>query len=81
MAWNFDISQAPKGGIRQIERTVGKNVVTVEEYEAPPIIAAGNGGVVTVSRWNPKREAWSMFTKDCPPMAWMPWPEHPGETK
>jgi hypothetical protein len=48
-----------------------------------PIIAAGNEGVVTVSRWNDKRQAWSMFTTATPPLAWMPWPKHPntGVTK
>lgn len=42
-----------------------------------PIIAAGNEGVVTVSRWNEKRQAWTMFAADTPPLAWMPWPKHP----
>ena len=45
--------------------------------KAGRIIAAGNGGTVTVSSWNVKREAWSMFTKETPPLAWMPWPQHP----
>lgn len=48
--------------------------------EAPkdaPIIAAGNKGVVTVSRWIEKDGRWSMFTKSVPPLAWMPWPSHP----
>ena len=77
MTWNFDITQAPKGELRSYERTVGKNVVTVTRYEAPTIIAAGNGGVVTFSQWNPKREAWSMFTQGVPPLAWMLMPVHP----
>ena len=77
MKWNFDISQAPKGEARHVERTIGKNTVMVEVYDAPRIIAAGNGGVVTTSRWDHKRQAWSMFAKDVPPMAWAPWPDHP----
>lgn len=77
MSWNLDISQAPKGEWRKTQREIRGRVAEWEYYHAPRIIAAGNGGVVTVSQWNPKRGAWSMFTADCPPLAWMPWPEHP----
>jgi len=44
-----------------------------------PIIAAGTNGLVTISRWNEKRQAWSMFTANVPPVAWMPWPRHPND--
>jgi hypothetical protein len=48
--------------------------------EAPkdhPIIAAGNKGVITPSRWIEKEGRWVMFSKGVPPLAWMPWPTHP----
>lgn len=48
--------------------------------EAPKdatIIAAGNKGVVTASRWIEKEGRWSMFTKAVPPLAWQLWPKHP----
>lgn len=75
--WNFDISQAPKGSMRSVTRTIGKNEVTTEEHVPALIIAAGNDEVVTRSKWLPKEGRWSMFTKDAPPLAWMPWPSHP----
>ena len=76
-AWNFDISQAPKGTFMDVSRTVGKNVVMSVVHVPEIIIAAGNGGVVTISRWIDKDQRWNMFTKDVPPLAWMPWPIHP----
>lgn len=76
-AWNFDISQAPRGTVRMVERTIGKNTVSVEDHTPDLIIAAGNGGVVTISKWMPKEGRWNMFTKAVPPLAWLPWPEHP----
>lgn len=72
--WNRDISQAPKGEVRKVQRGERE----AEVHHPVRIIAAGSGGVVTLSQWDPKREAWSMFTKDAPPVAWMTWPEHPG---
>lgn len=75
--WNFDISQAPKGVMRSVTRTIGKNEVTTEEHVPALIIAAGNDEVVTLSKWLPKEGRWSMFTKDVPPLAWQPWPSHP----
>jgi len=48
--------------------------------EAPrdeKIIAAGSGGVVTVSRWIADQKRWNMFALSTPPIAWQPWPSHP----
>lgn len=75
--WNFDMASAPRGSCRVERRRIGKNEVDVEVFTAPPIIAAGSGGVVTLSCWLPKEGRWNMFTKDTPPVAWMPWPAHP----
>jgi hypothetical protein len=77
-AWNFDMSAAPLGTVREVTRTIGKNEVTTTEHVHALIIAAGNGGIVTVSKWLPNEGRWNMFTKAVPPIAWMPWPEHPG---
>lgn len=78
MIWNFDMSAAPKGQARMETRTIGKNEVQVEVWDAPQIIAADSGGtVVTLSRWLPKEGRWVMFTKDAPPVAWALWPDHP----
>lgn len=76
-AWNFDMSQAPRGTTRMVERTFGKVTKEVEEFVPDLIIASGNGGVVTTSKWMPKEGRWNMFTAAVPPLAWMPWPAHP----
>lgn len=81
MKWNFNLDEAPRGYSRFVTRRIGKNDITTEEHVPGLIIAAGNDGVVTVSRWLPKEERWNMFTKDVPPMAWMPWPKHPEATE
>jgi hypothetical protein len=77
MAWNFNISEAPKGHYEDVTRAVGKNTVTSSQHVPQRIIAAGNGGVVTTSRWLPDEERWEMFTKAVPPLAWQIWPDHP----
>lgn len=77
MEWNFDLSKAPRGHTKIIVGKV-KGVEYLREIWVPDqIIAAGSEGVVTLSHWNTKRQAWSMFTEDCPPIAWMPFPKHP----
>lgn len=81
MEWNFDIGQAPKGHWREVRRNVGNSVHMSREHVPDLIIAAGNGGVVTVSKWIEKEGRWNMFTKDVPPMAWIPWPSHPSEAR
>lgn len=75
--WNYDMNAAPRGQCETVTRKVGKNEVTVEVYRPVRIIAGGACGTVTGSEWNPKRNAWSMFSADVPPIAWMPWPDAP----
>lgn len=79
MTWNFDISQAPKGGFTEAKAPTGPRGKErlVRTYHAPKIIAAGNNGVVTISKWLHEAERWEMFTKGTPPLAWQPWPSHP----
>jgi hypothetical protein len=77
MAWNFNMDEAPKGYKRSVSRAVGKNMVVFEEHVSVPIIAAGNDGIVTLSKWLPHEQRWNMFSKGTPPLAWMPWPSHP----
>ena len=75
--WNFNMDEAPRGNIRSVTRIIGKNEVTTEEHVPDVIIAAGNDGVVTLSRWLPKEGRWNMFSAKVPPLAWMHWPQHP----
>lgn len=81
MMWNFNMADAPRGEFRQVTRKIGKNEVTIGEHVPVLIIAAGNGGVVTLSRWLEKEQRWEMFIKEVPPLAWMPWPDHPEASK
>jgi hypothetical protein len=82
MNWNFNMDEAPRGSVRTMARTIGKNTVNVEVFHPDMIIAAdASGTVVTPSHWKPSEGRWQMFTKDAPPIAWMPWPEHPRATE
>jgi hypothetical protein len=76
--WNFNMDDAPRGHFQDVTRQVGKNVVCSVVHVPERIIAAGNEGVVTVSRWLDAEKRWEMFTAEVPPLAWMPWPQHPG---
>ena len=77
--WNFDLSQAPKGTTKTYASVMKGRELTREVHVPTYILAAGNDGVVTLSYWNEKYQKWSMFTKDVPPLAWMPMPKHPHE--
>ena len=77
--WSYDMTAAPRGETRAVTRTIGKNEVTVQEHVPVTIFCAGaDGATVTPSRWMPKEERWCMFSKGAPPIAWMPYPSHPG---
>ena len=80
MIWDTDISKAPKG--RTVTRYVthDKGRTAYDSFEQDHIIAASSCGKVTRSYWIPKEGRWCMFTKENPPIAWMPWPEHPSAT-
>lgn len=78
MTWNFDMSAAPKGGLVTKTMKVRDGERTVEVWEAPRIIAASKCGLVTTSRWLHDVERWEMFSKGGDPIAWQPWPDHPG---
>ena len=78
MDWNFNMDEAPRGEVRSVSRKIGKNDVTVEEHQPVSIVAAGNNGVVTITRWLPGPQRWEMFSAKVPPLAWCgPIPAHP----
>lgn len=79
MQWNFDLSQAPKGTTKTTTVVIKGKELTREAHVPEVILAAGNEGVVTFSYWVEKHQRWAMFTKDVPPLAWMPMPKHPHE--
>lgn len=82
MTWNYNMDEAPKGSVEKVHVTIrGKDVIR-ERLNREIIIAADDKGkVVTKSYWIEKEERWCMFTKDCPPMCWQPWPTHPTNQK
>lgn len=71
------MDEAPKGSYETVTRKAKDKEITYERHVPALIIAAGNDLVVTPSRWLPDEGRWNMFTKDVPPIAWYPWPEHP----
>ena len=74
--WNFDMSAAPKGEHRQVP--IGSKGGTRSIHVPTRIIAAAaDGKTVTISGWVDDQNRWNMFTQDAPPIAWMPWPDHP----
>lgn len=79
MTWNFDMSSAPKGQSEQRQRKDkdGGHVIYSQFVPAKILAAASDGKTVTVSNWIPDQARWNMFAKEAPPIAWMPWPEHP----
>lgn len=77
MTWNFNMDEAPKGHFKDMVKNIGGRTIMSVVHVPEPIIAAGSNGVVTVSKWIDAEKRWNMFSKDCPPIAWMPWPDHP----
>ena len=77
--WNFDISQAPKGGLTEAKVLVGPKGKErlVQSYHAPRLIVATKCGKVTTTKWLHESERWEMLAQGEQPVAWMPWPKHP----
>lgn len=76
--WNFNMDDAPRGRTETRTRKGKDGSQTEYEHFVPvKILAAGSGDVVTISRWLPDEQRWNMFSKDVPPIAWQPFPDHP----
>lgn len=83
--WNFNISEAPKGGyVTQSVKSRDKDIQK-EIYKTVKIIAATHCGKVITTKWLPEIDGeggrWEMFCKGQEPLAWMEWPTHPSEGK
>jgi len=83
MAWNFDMTQAPRGHMETVTRTVKGKEVSFEQH-VPETIIATDGKIVTLSRWIPPTDKspgrWNMFATNETPMAWQPWPDPPEQS-
>ena len=78
MTWNFNIDEAPKSYVEIATKPGPKGAdVEFKRIVYRHIIAASSCGKVTRSYWVPKDGRWCMFSVNSPPIAWMPWPEHP----
>jgi hypothetical protein len=85
--WNFDISEAPRGTVQEIEQTrvySDKSVETVRELFVPNWLwLASKCGKVIKAHWIPEKGRdggrWLGFNKGEEAVAWMPFviPEHP----
>lgn len=74
--WRTDIENAPRGREVQLPGPKG-STRTVHQSEAV-ILASADGKTVTVSRWIPAEGRWNMLGKNEQPVAWQPYPTHPG---
>lgn len=76
MKWSYNMDEAPKGEYKEVPARNG----SVRKVFVPEKILAAHhdGELVTISNWIPEQERWNMFSKDAPPIAWSPWPDHPG---
>ena len=69
-AWSFDMAKAPRGKVRLVPSGQGNGTRKVPERV--DIIAASACGIVTLTRWLDEQRRWDMFTREAPPIAWMP---------
>lgn len=75
--WNFNMEEAPKGGIQTVTRKTRKGDISLVEFVSDPVLTASQCGKVIVSYWIPEAKRWNRYTKDVPPIAWQPFPTHP----
>lgn len=75
--WFFDMSAAPRGEYVKSTVKSSKGPVEKETYQHVTIYLLGACKTVTHGKWLPDEERWEMFTKDVPPVAWMPLPTAP----
>lgn len=83
--WNFDISEAPKGGLVTHEYTLKSGETRKRtDYETVKIWGASACGKVGVTYWIPPNQytkggRWSGYSEGDKPIAWMPYevPTHP----
>ena len=86
MTWNFNISEAPRGEmVTEHRMSVKGREFDVEVFKPARVILATKCGKVVKSQWLPEDAAlarkvarWEMLHVDEQPIAWQPWPEHPG---
>ncbi|TIO15601.1 MAG: hypothetical protein E5X86_19715 [Mesorhizobium sp.] len=76
-AWNFDISQAPRGKMVETITETTKGTRKSIRFVPDKLIVATKCGKVTVSEFIPDEGRWLMLGKGEQPDAWMPWPTHP----
>jgi hypothetical protein len=88
MTWSFDISEAPRGATVTEHRKTAKAEFDVEVFKPARVILATKCGKVVKSQWLPvdanegrKVARWEMLHVGEEPVAWQPWPEHPGAAK
>ena len=76
-AWDFDISNAPRGNKVLAVQKRQKGDVAVMRFVPDRVILATKCGKVTLSHFIPEEDRWMMLAKGEEPVAWMAWPTHP----
>lgn len=79
MQWNRDINAAPRGKYRVENRQFGRGRGDTRIFEPVPVILATKCGKVLRSEYLPDKKRWLGLSANERPVAWMAWPEHPGE--
>lgn len=94
-AWNFNLPEAPRGRMETRVLVRIRNGETLESehdvFVRERVILATDHGEVIPSYWIPGRytesgallegDRWSGLNVDSTPVAWAPWPKHPGLPK
>lgn len=79
-AWRRDVENMPKGGLGEAKLVPGRGGSTraVQKWEAPRVITASKCGKVIATRWLDESQRWEFYNAGDLPVAWMPYPSHPG---
>lgn len=79
--WNTDITAAPRGKYRVLNRKFGKGQADTRVFEPDLVILATQCGVVTVSSYLPAEDGrparWNMLAAGEQPVAWMHYADAP----
>lgn len=79
MSWSRDMDAAPRGKTVTITETDKDGKARErQEFRRDHVILATKCGKVTRSYWILDEQRWCMLANGEAPVAWMPWPDHPG---
>lgn len=80
MNWRTDLDAAPRGQHVTNIVTTKNGARSSRHFVSEPVILASKCGKVVKSKWL-EDGRWEFFNKGEQPVAWQPWPTHPGAAK